>query len=70
MTATMKILKRIAIGMIIDNLVNFMVPNGAQIIFILLSEDLDEEDDALALQHELEKIRKERAEEKERQVIF
>lgn len=47
-----------------------MVSNGAQIIFILFSEDLDEEDDALALQHELEKIRKERAEEKERQVIF
>ena len=30
--------------------------------------DLDEEDDAVALQLELEKIRKERAEEKERQV--
>jgi protein CWC15 len=32
-------------------------------------EDLDEEDDAVALQLELEKIRKERAEEKERQEL-
>ena len=45
-----------------------LIYKGIHILFS--EEDLDEEDDAAALQLELEKIRKERAEEKERQVCI